>query len=107
MNTLSILPEWFRWGESDLFWIGIALIIIGVVLPFHKESQAGHLFRALALLAVYAAAELALAKLPGTYLSELLMLFIGGGCLAVGCGRLVRWVIELFRPAKNGTGKTA
>ena len=43
MNTLTILPEWFRWGESDLFWVGIALVIIGVVLPFHKESQSGHL----------------------------------------------------------------
>ena len=100
MQWLNIFPEWFIPGESDLFWVGIILVVVGAVFPFHKESQRGHLFRALALLAVYALAEAALHFLPGNYMAEIAMVFLGGTCLAVGCGRLIRWVIELFRPAK-------
>ena len=102
MLDFTILEEWFHWGESDLFFVGIGLILAGVLLPFHKESPKRHLFRALALIGIYLLAELALSFLPRSYMSELALLFLGGGCLSIGCGRLVRWVIERFRPEKNG-----
>ena len=100
MQVLNVFPEWFLYGESDLFFFGIGLLLVGLLLPWHKETQKRHLIRMATLLAVYLAAEALLALLPGSYLAEILLVLLGGGCLAVAAGRLLRCLFECLRKSR-------
>lgn len=97
MQVLNVFPEWFIYGESDLFFFGIGLLLVGILLPWRRETQKLHLTWMAVLFAVYLASEAVLALLPGSYLAELLLVFLGGGCLAVAAGRLIRFLIVQFR----------
>ncbi len=97
MQVLNVFPEWFIYGESDLFLFGIGLFLVGVLLPWRRETQKRHLIRMAVLFAVYLASEAVLTFLHGSYLAELLLVFLGGGCLAVAAGRLIRFIITQFR----------
>ena len=97
MQVLNVFPEWFIYGESDLFFFGVGLILVGILLPWRRETQKRHITWMVVLFAAYLASEAVLHFLPGNYMAEFAMVFLGGGCLAVAVGRLIRFLIVQFR----------
>ncbi len=97
MQVLNVFPEWFIYGESDLFFFGVGLILVGFLLPWRRETQKRHITWMVVLFAAYLASEAVLHFLPGNYMAEFAMVFLGGGCLAVAAGRLIRWLYVLLR----------
>ena len=79
---MEIFRAWFVWGESDLFFPGVILLLIFVLLPW-REGETGHVT----------------GKAPVSALKVVLTLLavsaaVGGIALAITYGRVICCVWE-------------
>ncbi|MBQ7801419.1 MAG: hypothetical protein IJ375_03740 [Oscillospiraceae bacterium] len=93
---MELLREWYFWGESDLFFVGIALIVIGALLPWRSDKFN---WTAAAICAgMYILCELLVTFWQGGWLLFFVFLFAGGIALSIAVGRILR---GLFVKLKN------
>lgn len=91
----EIFRTWLLYGTSDLFWIGMAWILIAALLPWkHAKVNAGILAF---LAALYVLCELLRAAFPDNYIASMILLYIGGVSLCLAFGRLIRGGIWILR----------
>ena len=91
---MQLLREWFIWGESDLFFYGIAIILLSALFPWKGEKPRRHVLIILICLAVYVGSELVVTFWWHNWLYAYLCLFLGGIGFSIALGRLIRlcWV---------------
>lgn len=88
---MELMKEWFLWGESDLFFYGIGVIIISGLLPQQKNNWiTGGCF------AVYAVCELVVTFRFQNWLFAYICLFAGGIALSIGVGRMIRTMVSFW-----------
>lgn len=92
---MEILREWFLWGESDLFFVGVAFVIVFILLPWKIENNALNYLSILIGLVLYALAELVVSVWYPNAMSAYICLFVGGFALSAAVGRVLRlcWVV--------------
>ncbi len=102
---MEILMEWFHYGESDLFFIGISIIVVSALLPVNRNKLKSSWFRVLTYFAIYAVSEV-VGSLFSRYISIswtvlYLLLFIGGTALSITVGRTFRLLLTHFLGTKR------
>lgn len=102
---MTILAEWFHYGESDLFFIGIAIIVVSILFPVYRNKMKNSWFRVLIYFAIYAISEV-VASFIWKYISIswtviFLLLFIGGASLSITVGRTIRLLLTYFVGMKS------
>ena len=89
---MQIFKEWFFWQESDLFFFGIGIILICILLPW-KKNRKNYAIILICFLA-YILSELA-AALPKTdMLGAILSIFAGGIGISIAIGRCIRLIFH-------------
>lgn len=91
----KILTEWFIWGESDLFFKGIFIMLIAFLLPvteYYTIKKRAKI--SVVCIGVYVVSEIIMSYLVNDFFSVILLLLIGGGVLTFGIGGLLRVLAE-------------
>ena len=83
---MEIFKEWFVWGESDLFFPGVILLLIFVLLPWREGEKKRN--------AIYWVCETIVSYYPPGGALQYILLFVGGIALAITYGRVIRCVWE-------------
>ncbi len=94
----KILTEWFVWGESDLLFKGIVIMLIAFLLPvteYYTIKKRAKI--SVVCIGVYVVSEIIMSYLVDDFFSVILLLFIGGGVLNFGIGGLLRVLAEVIR----------
>lgn len=92
---MELLREWFWWGESDLFFLGIGLIVISALVPW-KKNRANYVIIA-ACFALYVLCELEVTFDFKNWLLGYTCFFLGGAALSAALGRIIRMIwIKFF-----------
>lgn len=89
---MELLREWFLWGESDLFFFGIGIIIIFALFPIKlKKRENGGIIGGCFI--IYAVCELVVTFWFQNWMFTYICLFVGGIALSVALGRIIRAMI--------------
>lgn len=91
---MELLREWFWWGESDLFFLGIGLIVFSALVPW-KKNRANYMIIA-ACFALYALCEFEVTFDFNNWLLGYICLFLGGAVLSAALGRIIRMIWNKF-----------
>ncbi len=89
---MEILREWFLWGESDLFFYGMIIILIAVLFPWRYEKQQKHYLIIILCLITYGISEWVVTCWSKSWLLAFLFLFIGGIALSIAIGRILKFL---------------
>ncbi len=88
---MELLREWFLWGESDLFFYGIGIIIISGLFPLNPKKQKNYWIIGCCLM-VYVVCELVVTFWFRNWLFAYICLFVGGIALSIALGRIIKMV---------------
>lgn len=91
---MELLKEWFWWGESDLFFWGIGLIVISALVPPMKKRADCVIVTA--CFALYVLCELEVSLDFNNWLLGYICLFLGGAALSAALGRIIRMIWNKF-----------
>lgn len=87
---MGLLQEWFLWGESDLFFYGVAIILISIFFPWKKEKKRRHYLIILICLIVYGISELVVTFWWQNWMCTYVCLFAGGIAFSIALGRIIK-----------------
>lgn len=87
---MELLREWFVWGESDLFFYGICIIIIAALLPWKPEKSQKNKCVIAVCLAIYAVCELVVTFWFQNWFCAYICLFSGGIAFSIAVGRTAK-----------------
>ena len=85
---MEIFRAWFVWGESDLFFPGVILLLIFVLLPWREGEKKRNAILIICSVVVYWVCETIVSYYPPGGALQYLLLFVGGIALAIlfgGC----------------------
>lgn len=95
---MELLREWLVWGESDLFFYGIGLIVISAFLPWKANKSLKNYLIIAACIIVYGICELVVTFWFQNWLRGYICLFVGGTTLSIAIGRFIKMIWKkLFR----------
>ncbi len=94
---MDLLQEWFMPGESDLLFVGLAIIVVSFCLPWRGSKRGNGAFLAICF-GIYAVCEVIISgNFCYNWSVAFAALFVGGFALSVLIGRGLRWLIRLIR----------
>ena len=91
---MEIFRAWVVWGESDLFFPGVILLLIFVLLPWREGEKKRNAILIICSVVVYWVCETVVSYYPPGGALQYLLLFVGGIALAITYGRVIRCVWE-------------
>ena len=91
---MEIFKEWFVWGESDLFFPGVILLLIFVLLPWREGEKKRNAIVIICAMVIYWVCETIVSYYPPGGAFQYILLFVGGIALAITYGRVIRCVWE-------------
>ncbi len=89
---MELLREWFVWGESDLFFYGIGIIVVTMLLPWAQKKSRKNYGIIVSCLIVYGVCELIVTFWFQNWLRAYICLFVGGIALSIAIGRIIKIV---------------
>lgn len=89
---MEIFQEWFVWGESDLAYFGVGILLLFILLPWREYQKKQNGILIAGAFVVYAICEGIVSYACPSGVWEYVFLFVGGAALAVALGRVIRMI---------------
>lgn len=89
---MELLREWFLWGESDLFFYGICMIIVAAFLPWKYGKDRKNYRIIAASFTIYFVCELTVTFWFQNWFRAYICLFLGGAAFSTGIGRTAKMI---------------
>lgn len=87
---MELLREWFLWGESDLFFLGVGILILSMLFPWAQNKNRKNGWIIAGCMVVYGICELVVTFFFQNWLRAYLCLFVGGIALSIALGRIIK-----------------